>query len=120
MDFSALPLSRRRFLRQSLSWSALAALPGVAAAGAPPSADPHAAHAIVVGDWGYQDKLSQADMTAQSSAGFAHVAQSQVAHGMRRYVQTSGIRPEALLMLGDSWYGDLEGGVSSPRWVEAF
>ena len=107
--------SRRRFLHQSLAWSALAAMPAVPGIAARRTA-PHAAHALVIGDWGYQDKLSQDDMAPK----FAHVAQTQVARGMRRYVQAAGVEPAALWMLGDSWYGDLDGGVDSPRWVEAF
>jgi tartrate-resistant acid phosphatase type 5 len=122
MDFSdqllAASVSRRRFLRQSFAWSAMAALPGLPAFAfeAPPGADPHAAHALVLGDWGYVDKLSHDDMTLHTT----HAAQSQVAMGMRHYAQTVGLKPDALFMLGDSWYGDLDGGAQSPRWVEAF
>ena len=117
-SFGNRPSTRRRFLQQSLSWSALAAMPALPILAAPHAAKRagSAAHAIVVGDWGYQDKLSQDDMAPK----LAHVAQTQVARGMRRYVQSAGLHPEALWMLGDSWYGDLDGGVSSPRWVEAF
>jgi tartrate-resistant acid phosphatase type 5 len=43
-----------------------------------------------------------------------------VAHGMRHYVQANSLHPQALLMLGDSWYGDLDGGARSPRWIEQF
>jgi tartrate-resistant acid phosphatase type 5 len=108
-------VSRRRFLRQSFAWSAMAALPALPAF-ATKAADPHAAHALVLGDWGYQDKLSKDDMMTPTS----HAAQSQVARGMRHYTQSTGLHPEALFMLGDSWYGDLDGGAHSPRWVEAF
>ncbi len=109
------PLSRRRFLRQSFAWSALAAMPALPMLSAR-GGDPHAAHALIVGDWGYVDKKSHDNANAKTT----HEAQSQVAQGMRRYVQSSAMHPEALLMLGDSWYGDLDGGVASPRWVEAF
>ncbi len=109
------PLSRRRFLRQSFSWSALAAMPALPSFGAP-GADPEAAHALVLGDWGYVDKRSHDNADAKTN----HEAQSQVARGMRHYAGAQGLRPEGLLMLGDSWYGDLPGGVLSPRWVEGF
>ena len=108
-------LTRRRFLRQSFAWSALATLPALPTFAAAKS-DPHAAHALILGDWGYVDKLSHDDMAPTTS----HEAQSQVARGMQHYARAADLRPDALLMLGDSWYGDLEGGASSPRWVEAF
>ena len=78
--------------------------------------EPGAAHALVLGDWGYVDKKSHDNADAKTT----HEAQGQVARGMRRYAETTDLRPEALLMLGDSWYGDLPGGVQSPRWVEGF
>ncbi len=92
--------------------AAMPTLPGLAAKGT----DPHAAHALVIGDWGYVDKPSHDD----SNPANTHQAQSQVARGMRQYTQAAGLKPEALLMLGDSWYGDLPGGVASPRWMEGF
>jgi tartrate-resistant acid phosphatase type 5 len=98
--------SRRRFLRQSFSFSALAglqaafgALPGLAVA-----ADPDAAQLLILGDWGYED--------AQ--------AQTVVADGLRAYAKKHAVHPQALLMLGDNWYGELAGGVHSPRWQTQF
>jgi hypothetical protein len=108
-------LSRRRFLRQTLTWSALAAMPAMRSLGAE-SLDPAAAHALVIGDWGWSDK--QGGDTSRNGTGFQ--AQSMVARGMQRYVRSSRLRPEALLLLGDSWYGDLAGGAQSPRWTEQF
>ncbi len=99
------PTSRRRFLRQSLAFSALAALgssPGISAA-LPP--DPSGAELLMVGDWGYDDD---------------HAAQSGVAAGMRQYVSHESLNTQALLFLGDNWYGDLTGGVHSPRWQAQF
>lgn len=96
---------RRRFLRQSFAFSALAtfgSLPGMAA---PLSSDASAAELLMIGDWGYDDD---------------HAAQSSVAAGMRQYVQKHGIKAQALLMLGDNWYGELAGGVHSPRWQRQF
>lgn len=98
-------INRRRFLRQSFAFSALTALgslPGIAAS--VPS-DPAGADLLIVGDWGYDD-----DNTAQSG----------VAAGMRQYVRQHGLKAQALLMLGDNWYGELAGGVHSPRWQTQF
>ncbi|MEI9978258.1 MAG: metallophosphoesterase [Edaphobacter sp.] len=98
-------INRRRFLRQSFAFSALTALgplPGMAAFVPSGSA---AAELLMVGDWGYDDD---------------HIAQSGVAAGMRQYAQQHGIKTQALLMLGDNWYGELAGGVHSPRWQTQF
>jgi tartrate-resistant acid phosphatase type 5 len=59
----------------------------------------------MVGDWGYDDD---------------HSPQSDVARGMRLYAQQHGIKHQALLMLGDNWYGELGGGAHSPRWKTQF
>ncbi len=103
--FSPSAVSRRRFLRQSFAFSAVATLgsfPDIAAAF--PS-DPAAAELLMVGDWGYDDN---------------YVTQSAVAKGMRQFVRQHGIKAQALLMLGDNWYGELAGGVDSPRWQTQF
>jgi 3',5'-cyclic AMP phosphodiesterase CpdA len=39
---------------------------------------------------------------------------------MRQYTQQHSLRAQALLMLGDNWYGALEGGAHSPRWQTQF
>jgi hypothetical protein len=96
--------TRRRFLRQSFAFSALAALgtlPGKAAL--PP--DPTAAELLMVGDWGYDT---------------SDAAQAGVAAGMRRYAQQQRLKTQALLMLGDNWYGQLPGGADSRRWKTQF
>jgi tartrate-resistant acid phosphatase type 5 len=97
--------SRRRFLRQSFAFSALASLGSLsplANALAPTGGD---AEILMIGDWGYEE----------STAG-----QTAVATGMRKYAQQQGVRPQALLFLGDNWYGALEGGAQSPRWKTQF
>ncbi len=60
----------------------------------------------MVGDWGYDDD--------------DHAGQSCVAAGMREYAKQHELKTQALLMLGDNWYGDLTGGVHSPRWQTQF
>jgi len=109
-------LTRRGFLRQSLAWSALAALPNVSGLNAETSLDPHAAHALIVGDWGWTDNVG--GEASRNGSGFH--AQSMVARGMQHYAKSHSLRPEALLMLGDSWYGDLPGGAKSQRWADQF
>ncbi|MCU1223285.1 MAG: Acid phosphatase [Edaphobacter sp.] len=98
-------LSRRRFLRQSFAFSALAALgtvPSFAGRGKAPGAE--GSNLLMVGDWGYED----------------FQAQTRVAAGMSHYVREHGLKTDALLMLGDNWYGPLEGGVESKRWQTQF
>ena len=96
--------SRRRFLRQSFAFSALASLGSFSSLGDSVPSDPAAAQLLVLGDWGYEDKT----------------AQSQVAAGLRAYAKQHSVHPQALLMLGDNWYGELAGGASSTRWQTQF
>lgn len=58
----------------------------------------------MVGDWGYEN----------------FTAQKTVAEAMQAYVRDHRLKPDALLMLGDNWYGNLTGGVDSPRWKTQF
>jgi tartrate-resistant acid phosphatase type 5 len=95
-------LSRRRFLRQSFAFSALATLGSLPAIAAP--VDPAATDLLLLGDWGYDDPQ----------------AQIEVAAGLRAYAKKQSVHPQALLMLGDNWYGELAGGVASPRWKTQF
>jgi tartrate-resistant acid phosphatase type 5 len=96
-------LSRRRFLRQSFAFSALAGL------GAFPSLAgtrqvSGGSHLLMVGDWGYEN----------------FEAQTRVAKAMQGYVKEQGFKTEALLMLGDNWYGPLPNGVKDTRWQTQF
>ncbi len=98
-------LSRRRFIHQSFAFSALAGL------GSPVFADLRksgpggdGSHLLMVGDWGYED----------------FEAQSRVAKAMQGYVREQGFTTEALLMLGDNWYGTLPGGAKDKRWQVQF
>ena len=97
--------ARRRFLKQTLAFSALAALGSLdAPAFAGPS--PHgAAEMLFIGDWGYEND---------------HAGQIAVAQAMRSYARLQSVKPQAFLLLGDNWYGDLTGGVHSPRWQSQF
>ncbi|WP_035350514.1 metallophosphoesterase [Edaphobacter aggregans] len=97
-------LSRRRFLRQSFAFSALTALGSLPSLAKLPSPHPGASHWLMVGDWGYEN----------------FTAQKAVAAAMQRYVHEHSLKTDALLMLGDNWYGPLPGGVASPRWTKQF
>src|SRR5580704_19661372 len=99
-------LSRRGFLRQSFVFSALASLGSLPtfAAGLEGKLNPAAKQLLILGDWGYED----------------FTAQSRVADAMQRYVRERGIKTDALLMLGDNWYGPLPGGAESERWKTQF
>jgi tartrate-resistant acid phosphatase type 5 len=96
--------SRRRFLRQSFAFSALASLGSLPSVAEFKAATPDAAEILMVGDWGYEDAT----------------AQTKVAAGLRAYAQQHSIQPRALLFLGDNWYGELNGGAQSPRWQSQF
>ena len=97
--------SRRRFLRQTFAFSALAALGSVPGIAAPQASDASAADLLMIGDWGYDSN---------------HEAQAGVAAGMLSYAQSQKLRTQALLMLGDNWYGELDGGAKSKRWHTQF
>jgi tartrate-resistant acid phosphatase type 5 len=66
--------------------------------------DRSAAELLVLGDWGYDDQTAQA----------------QVAVGLSAYTRQYSLRPQAMLMLGDNWYGELAGGAHSARWQTQF
>ncbi len=106
MAFSSSPhtLSRRRFLRQSFAFSALASLGSFSGLADSVPSDPAAAQLLVLGDWGYENPA----------------AQSQVAAGLRAYAKQHSVQPQALFMLGDNWYGELAGGATSARWQTHF
>lgn len=97
--------SRRRFLRQTFAFSALAALGSIPDFARAHASDPSAADLLMIGDWGYDKN---------------HDAQAAVAAGMRKYTIDWRLRTQALLMLGDNWYGALEGGAKSERWQTQF
>jgi tartrate-resistant acid phosphatase type 5 len=104
------PNSRREFLKQSFCFSALGlgrGLDSLFAAGMGTgiefATDAH--HLFAFGDWGRETDQSQ---------------QRAVAGAMREYATKHGIRVEALLLLGDNWYGSLSGGVDSSRWKDQF
>ena len=105
-------ISRRRFLRNTLAFSAASALVGCSEGGS--FFDTHGvvdavtdqpSHFLAVGDWGTFG---------------TEVAQSSVATGMQTYAKLHSITADALLMLGDNFYGDLPGGERDSRWQSQF
>jgi 3',5'-cyclic AMP phosphodiesterase CpdA len=99
--------SRRRFLRQSFVFSAAAALHPFAAfaANSKSSPNPHAAHALMIGDWGDDRHLD---------------SQTSVAHAMAAYTRQHRLKHDALFLLGDNFYGEFPGGVDCPRFRTDF
>ena len=57
------------------------------------------------GDWGKKGDLAQ---------------QKAVAAALRQYGSAHSIRAENLLLLGDNFYGQFDGGVNCPRWKTQF
>lgn len=98
-------LSRRRLLKQSFAFSAAFALGLPRREVTAAEIDAGDLHFLTIGDWGDAKDLKP---------------QSAVAAGMRRYVKDAAIRPEALLLLGDNFYGPFKGGTACPRWTSQF
>lgn len=98
------PLNRRRFLQQTVSFSALTLWASRSALAKTMPSAPDAAELLMLGDWGYATPA----------------AQEIVAKGMIAYTQQQKLKPQALLMLGDNWYGPLDGGADSQRWKTNF
>src|SRR3984885_2335206 len=100
-------LSRRRFLRQSFIFSAAAALhPFTSFATIDKSSpNPHAAHALMIGDWGDDRHLD---------------SQTSVARAMAAYARQYRLKQDALFLLGDNFYGEFPGGVDCPRFRTDF
>lgn len=102
---NSVDLSRRRLLRRSFIFSAAASLGSLSRIANALPMENAAAELFTVGDWGYDDNRAP---------------QAGVAAGMRLYAQQHAIKPQALFMLGDNWYGELAGGVRSQRWQTQF
>jgi tartrate-resistant acid phosphatase type 5 len=95
---------RREFLRTfTFSAAALLASRGLLRAAA--QSDSGARHLFLLGDWGAQGNIAP---------------QQEVAAAMTAYSKNQGINPSALLLLGDNFYGQLDGGLGCPRWQTQF
>lgn len=97
--------SRRRLLKQTFAFTATSLL-GLGTrfvTAEEASAEDH--HLLMVGDWGMFKDIKP---------------QQAVANGMKTYVESLKFNPEAMLMLGDNFYGAFPGGLKDPRWKEQF
>jgi tartrate-resistant acid phosphatase type 5 len=99
-------MNRRRALKQTFRFSAalLAGRTFLHAETITPSAS-GALHYLMIGDWGWLDDIQP---------------QTAVARGMARYSENRKIKPEALFLLGDNFYGPFKGGTDCPRWKTQF
>ncbi len=97
-------LNRRQFLRSSFAFSALTAAGNLAQAFAS-TPDQAAHHVLMFGDWG-REKV--------------YDGQRSVANAMAQYAAQNHIKTDAIFMLGDAWYGPLDGGVDSARFKDQF
>jgi tartrate-resistant acid phosphatase type 5 len=107
-------VSRRRFLQQTIGFSAAVALGGnrtTALAASTPRSTPSAIpavdslHLLAIGDFGVKPN----DLPRQQA----------VADAMAKYLRNNRVKPDALALLGDNFYGGLKGkGVRSPRWEQ--
>jgi tartrate-resistant acid phosphatase type 5 len=99
------PVSRRQFLRQTSAFSALAVWGSIAEFAHAERPEESGAELLMIGDWGF-DKSDE--------------AQRSVAAAMRAYIKEHRLYAQALLLLGDNWYGPLDGGAKSTRWQTQF
>lgn len=107
------PISRRKFLKRSFAFSASATLAAQVGCGWSTASigyqeefsSPDPANALIVGDWGVDGDLAQ---------------QRSVAQAMESFMQQHSISPDALMLLGDNFYGPMPGGASSKRWKSQF
>lgn len=102
-------MNRRQALKQTFGFSAavLASRSSLAAAALPPAVPSgiKSDNYLMIGDWGWDNDLR---------------AQTAVANGMTRYSREKKWTPEALLLLGDSFYGRFKDGTNCPRWKKQF
>ena len=105
-------LTRRRFLKQTFAFSAAASLVGCGQSAnqivnsvSAVARKEEVSHILMLGDWGSDGVPS---------------SQQQVAIGMQTYVANQHISTDALIMLGDNFYGSLPGGTADPRWRTQF
>lgn len=63
---------------------------------------------------------SDTHFLALGDFGSGDVRQKEVATAMRRYVSQQKLSPAGLLLLGDNFYGRMEGGLECTRWETCF
>ena len=101
---SLAPQQNRRQFLQTLGFSAASLLAKGTAPRIFAQSGSQNQHLFLFGDWGAVNAEPQQHVSATMTA----------------YAREQGIKPEALLLLGDNFYGQLDGGVQSPRWQSQF
>jgi tartrate-resistant acid phosphatase type 5 len=66
------------------------------------------------------DDEAQSEFILLGDFGSNQSPQFAVAKGLKKYVLDHSIKPEALLLLGDNFYGAMKGGLASTRWKIGF
>ncbi len=99
-------LTRRRLLKQTFAFSAALTLGSRKNLFGANDINPADHHLMMIGDWGAVEK----EMKPQEA----------VAEGMKRYVQDARIKADAMLLLGDNFYGAFKGGTACTRWKTQF
>jgi tartrate-resistant acid phosphatase type 5 len=96
-------VNRRDFLRKALVFSAALMAPGVGWSKAAALTSSDTLHLFCFGDWG-----SGADAN-----------QKAVAAALQNYSRQAAVTPQAMMLLGDNFYGPISG-VDSSRWQKEF
>ena len=99
------PLSRRSMLKQTFGFSAALLAGQTPLSAAPTRPMRGASHFTMIGDWGKPGNMKR---------------QMEVAQGMTDYLSERTIKPEAMFLMGDNFYGKMEGGVECPRFKTQF
>ena len=102
---SSSTFSRRRLLKQTFAFSAAAVLGQGHRFLQAQEVAPQASHTLMIGDWGPEKEWKP---------------QEAVARGMAAYAKDMAVKPEALFLLGDNFYGSFKGGLKNPRWKTQF
>jgi len=117
-------ISRRHLLRQVFAYSAAAALAGRLPAFSAPAPGEDGLTFLMLGDFGNSKKYKIIKEGAVPNPNDgdpnAPSMQEAVAAAMKGYVQTRSLKVEGLFLLGDNFYGTMQGGVASPRWQDGF
>ncbi len=71
-------------------------------------------------DAGSVTKKSVLDLLAIGDFGSGDERQKAVSRSMIRYAEALGKKTDGLLLLGDNFYGPMEGGFKSPRWKTGY
>ncbi|MGJ8724919.1 MAG: metallophosphoesterase [Roseibacillus sp.] len=98
-------LSRRTVLKQTFGFSAAILAGKAPLLAAPTSLTSGASHFTMIGDWGKPGDMKR---------------QKEVATGMTNYLSSRKIKPDAMFLMGDNFYGKMNGGVKCTRFKTQF